>query len=793
MLILQARMKNIPSIVVTSALPYANGPIHIGHLVEYIQTDIYVRFLKLSGKNAIYCCADDTHGAPIEINATKLGIKPEQLIATYLKEHQEDFAKYNIAFDSYYTTNSEENRHFAELIYANLQKAGHIYEKELELTYCEHDKRFLPDRYVKGTCPKCAASDQYGDVCEKCNAAYTTIELIDPYCTICGNAPIRKTSNHLFFRLSGFAGFLEEWLTGNERLQPEIRNQVLGWVRSELDDWCISRDGPYFGFKIPGSDKYFYVWLDAPIGYIASLANYLDKDVTQAEKVWNTAEVQHFIGKDIIYFHLLFWPAVLHAAGFKTPDNLVVHGFLTVDGEKMSKSRGTFLTAKEFAQKVPDTEFLRFYYAGNLSHSMTDIDLNLRDFTERVNKEMVSNVANFLYRTQSFIEKNYSGSITTEANDARAKQLEEQLAALATRIIENYGRYEFRKVVQDILSYSQLGNQYFQEQAPWKDPAGSQSVLTTCANIALDLSILLSPILPGFCASIQEQLGVKGLTFADVGKSFENRKLNTPKILWTKMEQLTFAKSAATSSSTSKKKEEKTGFSHNKTEMGNDNERATKPKDANENSGERNPVASLSPAALDLIVAKITKVERHPQAEKLYIESIDDGSGVPRVIVSGLVPFYTEEELTGKHIILVNNLKPAKLRGVHSQGMLLAAQATIDGRGVVEVLEAPHAQSGERVVITGFSQNDISSNQTVTSNNQNAAINNQCVTINDQHGRTNDQSIAFNGPTARQITIEEFFSIPFEVKEHKVYVAGAALFVGGKQVTTKAVKDGDVR
>src|SRR3989338_11313658 len=356
-------------IVITSALPYANGPIHVGHLVEYIQTDIFVRFLRLTGRDVVYCCADDTHGTPIEVKSMDLGIKPEELIAKFSKEHQEDFNNFHISFDSYYSTNSKENKYLSDLFFERLKKKGLIYKKSIEVTYCEHCKRTLPDRYVKGKCPKCNAPDQYGDVCENCNAAYKTIDLIEPYCAICKNKPIRKSSTHYFFRLSKFSSKLEKWLNKNNNLQPEIRHFVLNWIKNGLEDWNISRDGPYFGFKIPGEeDKYYYVWLDAPIGYIASTENYCTKHDLKTEDYWNSknAKIYHFIGKDIVYFHFLFWPAMLLGSGFSLPHDIVVHGFLTVNGEKMSKSRGTFFTAREFLQSY-NAEYLRFYYASMLS------------------------------------------------------------------------------------------------------------------------------------------------------------------------------------------------------------------------------------------------------------------------------------------------------------------------------------------------------------------------------------------------------------------------------------------
>ena len=340
-------------IIVTSALPYSNGSIHLGHLVEYIQTDIFVRFLRLTGKDVVYCCADDTHGTPIELKARDLGIKPEQLIEKFSKEHQEDFASFFISFDSYYSTNSPENKYFSDKIFKKLLEKGFIYKKPIKVMYSEKSKRFLPDRFIRGECPKCHAKDQYGDVCEACGATYKPTDLINPYSVTDGSKPVLRESEHYFFKLSALSDFLEKWLKGNKNLQSEIRNFVLNWIKDGLEDWDISRDGPYFGFKIPGEEnKYYYVWLDAPIGYIASLANYLDKNTKKAEKTWDESEIIHFIGKDIIYFHFLFWPAVLHASGFNLPSSIFVHGFLTVNNEKMSKSRGTFFYCKRFPQKI---------------------------------------------------------------------------------------------------------------------------------------------------------------------------------------------------------------------------------------------------------------------------------------------------------------------------------------------------------------------------------------------------------------------------------------------------------
>ncbi|MCW4050281.1 MAG: methionine--tRNA ligase [Candidatus Bathyarchaeota archaeon] len=526
--------------LVTSALIYANGPVHIGHMVEYIQTDIYVRFLKLTGRDVAYCGADDTHGAPIEINASKQGISPEEFIEHWWKEHKRDYDDYLVEFDSYHSTNSEENRYYTELIFKRLQDNGHIYTKEIELTYCENCNRYLPDRYVKGTCPKCGAQDQYGDVCEKCNSTYNTTELINSYCSICGATPIRRNSLHYFFKLSEFSDKLKRWLIGNHRLQPEIRNQILSWIKEGLEDWCISRDGPYFGFKIPDSeDKYFYVWLDAPIGYIGSTANYcIDKPFT-ADDYWqkDEAEIIHFIGKDIIYFHLLFWPAILMGSGFHVPDNIVVHGFLTVNGEKMSKSRGTFLTAEEFKEYL-DPELLRFYYAANLSHTMTDIDLDLKNVENRINNELVSNLANLIYRVMSFTNKYYGGQITKVNDPELLKEVKEKCQGVR----KAYGSYEFRDAVNRILEISSVGNKYFQDKKPWElvksDKELGQRVLTDCVNIVKNLTVMVKPILPLFAAKIEGQLNLGELKWSDTESIIENHKVNEAQIILKKIDPI---------------------------------------------------------------------------------------------------------------------------------------------------------------------------------------------------------------------------------------------------------------
>ena len=676
-------------IIITSALPYANGPIHIGHLVEYIQTDIFVRLLKLLGKDAIYCCADDTHGTPIEIKATELGIKPEKLITDVWKEHVKDFKTFLVNFDSYYSTNSPENKHFSDLIFNRLKKKGLIYQKEVENFYDEKAKRFLPDRYVKGECPKCGAKDQYGDVCEQCNATYKPTDLINPYSTVTKAKPIRKKSVHYFFKLSSLSEKLDRWLTTNKRLQPEIVNYVRNWIKEGLQDWDISRDGPYFGFKIPGEEnKYYYVWLDAPIGYISSFANYLNKDVKKAEKEWNNGQVIHFIGKDIMYFHFLFWPAMLMSADFNLPDVLYVHGFLTVNGEKMSKSRGTFFTAKEFAEMY-NPEYLRFYYARVLSKKMSDIDLNFKDFVDSINNELVANLGNFCYRTLSFLEKNFNGEIKKVDNNELIKEIKEK----TEKIKNSYLDLNFNEAVREIMSISALGNKYFQETEPWKlikqDKEAVHKILGLCVNIAKILCVLIKPVLPTFSEDLEKQLNLKDLTWEDINFNLKNHKIKKASILINKVEL-----------------KQKESF------------------------------------PLDLRVAKISEVKEHPDADKLYVLQIDLGKE-KRQLVAGLRDYYSIEELRNKKIIVVCNLKPAKLRGIKSEGMLLAGD---DGKDV-GLLTVSKSEPGDSVYFKGLD---------------------------------NDE---------KQITFEDFLKINLKTKNSNVVFKGKTLETNKELVVVEKVKD----
>jgi len=613
-------------ILVTAALPYANGPIHLGHLMEYIQADIFTRFLKMKGIDVIYCCADDTHGTPIEIAAAKEGISPEEFIEKWAIEHKKDFESFYIDFDSYYSTNSPENKEFSDFFFKTLSQKGYIYKKKTSHLYCENCKRFLPDRFVKGKCPKCGSENQYGDVCESCGATYKPNDLIEPFCAICKSKPVIKESEHYFFKLSEFSEKLRNWLIGNKNIQEDIKNYVLKWIDSGLEDWCISRDAPYFGFKIPGEeDKYYYVWLDAPIGYIASTANYCKRTGKNVYDYWKNPETKivHFIGKDIVYFHFLFWPAMLMGVGFNLPHNLIVHGFLTVNKEKFSKSRGTFITAKEFLS-ASDPEFLRYYYASNLTASIRDIDLNVEELREKINNELVSNIANFIYRVLSFINKNFNSKIGSIKITAEDRDLIKQMKKMFKEIEKNYEQCDFRGAIKGVLEISSLCNKYFQDNQPWvlvkTDTKRCESVLALSLNMVKNIVILIKPVLPEFARKIEKQICLENLKWSDLGFDLKNHKIGKAEIVLRKIETI-------------------------------------------------NLIDPFS--RIDLRVVEIEGVEDHPHAENLYVLKID--AGEERQIVAGLKKYYSKEDLLGKKIAVLCNIKPAFIKGVESEGMLIAA------------------------------------------------------------------------------------------------------------------------
>ena len=518
-------------ILVTSALPYANGSIHLGHLVEYLQTDIWVRNQKMSGNTCYYICADDAHGTPIMLKAKELDVKPEELIQKTYQEHVKDFEDFGIEFDNYYTTHSEENREYSEFIYNSLKDNGDIKSQEIEQFYDESAKMFLPDRYIKGICPKCGAEDQYGDACEECGATYSPTELKKPISIISNTKPSTKKTEHFFFKLSNYTDYLKKWMK-RDSVQSEIQNKLEEWLKDGLADWDITRDKPYFGFNIPGyDDKYFYVWLDAPVGYIASFKNMCDKKNINFDEFWNhesECELYHFIGKDIAYFHALFWPAMLEASNFRSPNSIYCHGFLTVDGEKMSKSRGTFFNARTYLNHL-NPEYLRYYFASRLTNTIEDIDLNLSDFQARVNSDLVGKIINIGSRCARFINKDFGNELASELNN---NKLHDNIIENKNEIIKNYEDRKYSANIRLITSLADEVNKYLDEEKPWvqiKDDNNRghvQKVCTDGLNMFKVLAGYLKPIIPDCVDKIEKILQCESLSWENIDNQLISKKID---------------------------------------------------------------------------------------------------------------------------------------------------------------------------------------------------------------------------------------------------------------------------
>jgi methionyl-tRNA synthetase len=521
------------SILVTSALPYANAPLHLGHILEHIQTDIWVRYQRLIGNDAVYVCADDAHGTPIMLKADELNITPEELIADVYKSHTSVFKQFNISHDNYHSTHSEENESLSQQIFLALQNKGLIEKKEIDQLYDTSKEMFLSDRYVKGTCPSCGAEDQYGDNCEKCSATYNAIELKNPISVLSNTAPIVKKSEHLFFKLSALKEEISSWLD-TSYIQSTVRNKLNEWLNDDLKDWDISRDSPYFGFKIPGyEEKYFYVWLDAPIGYLASHLNYLKKNKNEDlfNEFWNpesNSEVYHFIGKDIMYFHALFFPVMLSNADFKTPDGVFVHGFLTLNGEKMSKSRGTFISAESYLDALPP-DYLRYYFASKLGTGVDDIDLSVDDFMQKNNSDLVNKYINLASRSANFIGKYYDGKL---AETLDSQELVQEFKDKSSEVYDLYERMEFSKAMKEIMLLADKANQYFDAKKPWvqiKDEACLEevhSVCTTTLNLFKIITVLISPVLPEFTKSVYKFMKLKDPVWSDIQNDLVATEIN---------------------------------------------------------------------------------------------------------------------------------------------------------------------------------------------------------------------------------------------------------------------------
>ncbi|HVK61863.1 MAG TPA: methionine--tRNA ligase, partial [Bdellovibrionales bacterium] len=510
-------------IIITSALPYANGSIHIGHIVEYVQTDIWSRFQKMRGNECVYVCADDTHGTPVMVKARELGITPEELVGRQHAEHAKDFADFDIAFDIYSSTNTEENRLLSCEFYEKMRDQGHTNVKAIQQLYCNHDKMFLPDRFVKGTCPNCGSTDQYGDSCDKCGATYSPSELKDPKCSICGNTPVMKQSEHIFFKLNDFKDFLKEWMP--KHTQKDVSGKLMEWFEQDLRDWDISRDAPYFGFEIPGyPQKYFYVWVDAPIGYVSSTWQWAKKNGRDFDQIWKSGdyEIYHFIGKDITYFHCLFWPAMLKTAGFKLPNQVFVHGHLTVNGEKMSKSKGTSITARTYLNHL-SPDYLRYYYACKLTGSVNDLDLNIDDFVNRVNSDLVGKITNLGSRGAQMLKKSIDGKLGSMSADGR--ELVKRSQAKSESIAAHFEAREYAKAITEIREIADDANRFFDEKAPWKlikeDVEATRGVLTATLNVFRLLSIYLKPVIPKYSDKVAALMGEKPYSWADSVKVLE--------------------------------------------------------------------------------------------------------------------------------------------------------------------------------------------------------------------------------------------------------------------------------
>ena len=664
--------------LVTSALPYANGPIHMGHLVEYIQTDIWVRYQRLIGNDCTYVCASDAHGTPIMLSARKDGITPEELVTRFHTEHERDLASFLVEFDNFHTTHSDENREIVERIFARLDARGLIARRTIEQAYDEQAGMFLPDRFVRGICPHCGAEDQAGDNCEVCSRTYSPSDLIDPKSVVSGTAPIKKKSEHYFFSLGEFEESLREW-TSAGHVDQGVARKLDEWFEAGLQDWDISRDEPYFGFRIPGTqDKFFYVWLDAPIGYMASLVNLGSRnggvpDLDTFFAADSKTELYHFIGKDIVYFHTLFWPAVLEGAGYRKPTGVFAHGFLTVNGQKMSKSRGTFISASTYLEEL-NPEYLRYYYAFKLGRGIDDIDLNLDDFVARINSDLVGKFVNIASRCAGFITRKFDSRLAGELDDPG---LFEEFVKSGDAISAAYEQREFSRAMREIMKLADRANQYIDEHKPWqlaKDEAEMPRVQAVCTqglNLFRVLMTYLKPALPGVAAEAEEFLGAGVLTWDNRTEPLLGAKINTFVPLVTRIEEKAVARLIEKSRET------------------------TAPADSQPHTDNGTTMISIDDFLnVDLRVAEVVSAEAVDGADKLIRVTVAVGDET-RTVLAGIRTAYDPNELVGRQVIIVANLEPRKMRFGTSEGMLLAAGP--GGEDIFLIGPDAGAKSGMRV------------------------------------------------------------------------------------------------
>jgi len=704
-------------ILVTSALPYANGAIHLGHLVEYIQTDIWVRFQRMQGHKCYYVCADDTHGTPIMLRAEAEGITPEALIERMHGEHLRDFKGFHIEFDNYYSTHSPETQQYANDIYAKLDKSELIEKRAIEQLYDPVKEMFLPDRFIKGECPKCHSKDQYGDACEVCGSAYSPTELINPYSAVSGAKPITRKSEHYFFQLGKCEAFLKKWTQSGERLQPEAANKLKEWFAGGLHDWDISRDAPYFGFPIPGTEnkKFFYVWLDAPIGYMGSFKNLCQREGISFDDYWKTdsnADLYHFIGKDILYFHALFWPAMLKYSGYRTPTKIFAHGFLTVNGEKMSKSRGTFITAESYLKQGLNPEWLRYYYATKLNGTMEDIDLNLEDFVARVNSDLVGKYINIAARTAGFITKQFGGLLSSDplTEDMELWHFTSKIAkthpqqgreisvireygkAFATTIRDEYDKRDYSKAARAVMHVADKANEFIDKWKPWeiaRDPNRKDDLQWVC-SVGLELfrllTLYLKPVLPTLAEQAEVFLNVKPLAWCDVNSSLPpNHKINSYEHLMTRLDtkQITALVEA------NRESLQPTAQAHSPQRHAQHQEKAVETRTTS------STITIDDFNKIDLRIARIVNAEHVDGAEKLIKLTLDVGDGQTRTVFAGIKSVYEPEKLKGRLTVTVANLAPRKMKFGVSEGMVLAASG--DAPGIYLLAPDSGAQPGMKV------------------------------------------------------------------------------------------------
>ncbi|MDF2401346.1 methionine--tRNA ligase [Aeromonas sp. 5HA1] len=670
------------TMLVTCALPYANGSIHLGHMLEHIQADIWVRYQRMRGHQVHFICADDAHGTPIMLKAQQMGITPEEMIAAVSKEHQTDFAGFNISFDNYHSTHSDENRELAELIYGRLKDGGFIKGRTITQLFDPEKSMFLPDRFVKGTCPKCKSPEQYGDNCDSCGATYSPTELIDPKSAVSGATPVMKDSEHFFFDLPQFETWLAGWVRGSGAIQEEMANKMQEWFESGLQQWDITRDAPYFGFEIPGAPgKYFYVWLDAPIGYMASFKNLCNKrgdiDFDSYWKADSEAELYHFIGKDIAYFHCLFWPSMLEGAGFRKPTKVNVHGYVTVNGAKMSKSKGTFIKASTYLNHL-DPECLRYYYAAKLNSRIDDLDLNLDDFVARVNADVVNKLVNLASRNAGFIAKRFDGKLAATCAEP---ELYAEFANACASISEAYEAREFSRAIREIMALADKANRYVDEKAPWvlaKQEGADAELQAVCSvgiNLFRVLMAYLKPVMPLLAERAETFLG-ETLTWDGVALPLTHHQLAPFKALFSRIEPAKIEAMIEASKEDLAK------------------EQAPKVTGPLVDDPISPTISYEDFAKLDLRVALIKKAEAVPEADKLLKLQLDLG-GETRQVFAGIKSAYNPEDLEGKLTVMVANLAPRKMRFGMSEGMVLAAGPGGKDLWILEPQEG--AQPGMRV------------------------------------------------------------------------------------------------